>query len=334
MSKWVCLETKEAIDVADHIPHHSKIYNRLVKHPAPRMDFVFQGVYLTQYELDWIASHRIHLIPSQWGFREPPLLAPSYTEDFDLFRRCGFQGYPLGVSQACLSTHWTDIELDMMRLFPLGGAGFSQLARSALKLFHYSLMHTHIPLAQIFDPSDVTTHIRRTFEKASVDLESPPPRALRRLIDHFHPLVTDTTELHHMSSVFHQLIFDSPERAVQFLKAREMLVESEWRPRSVPFFTILVAMDTLVRLAVPGVHGSAVIQWAHFVEVLESYMEQRENALDDEPDYWDIDVSDPLHPQVVVVEADTRSPSSISASSDAYSSTYSPSQTNTMDQSP
>lgn len=322
------MNTKEEDEYLDpiHIPWRWQLNTLLVQQPPLRSDFVFTGLQLTAAEKAWIIDHGIHKIPEQWGLRKPPLTSHDRRDDLQVFRSCGFREPTWGLDQVCFETNWRDLHTDMLRLFVPAMGGLSMFAAAALVLFHYSILYMNFPMARVFDPSDVASQIRSLFE--NINLEKVLPDTLRGVMERFVPIVDSTAQLRDMTTTLHQLIIYSPERARQFLKARQMLTECELRPHSAAFFTMLVAMDTLLRLAVPGTHGQAAAQWAAFANALEKYMAQKENELDDAHDYWEIDVSDPLHP-VVVSSEDICSPSSTSASSGAYSSEYSPSQTNT-----
>jgi len=323
------LDEKE--DLGPHIPWQWKFNTMLIQQPSVRADFVFQGLHFTKAEQDWITERRIDEIPVQWGFRKPPLTTPYHDEDTELFRVCGFQGHPWGLTQVCFQTNWQHMNTDMERLFPQS-QGFSLFAATAMSIFTYSLLYMHFPMAKVFDPSDVATQIRDLI--ALIDFNRKLPNTLYGMMRRFRPIVSDVSQIREMTQALHRLIFDQPERASQFLDARQMLDEFQCRPRSAAFFTMLVAMDTLLRLAVPGTHGQALAQCAAFANALENYMALRENALDDEHQYWEIDVSDPMHPTIVLDAEDRYSPASTLAFSGACSSECSPSQTNTTDHSP
>jgi len=327
------MDTKEEDDYIDpiHIPWRWQFHTLLVQQHPIRSDFVFAGIQLTSSEQAWIQEHGIHKISAQWGLRKPPMTSHGRSDDLDVFRLCGFRDHPWGLDQLGFETNWRDLHTDMLRLFVPDMGGLSMFVAAVLVLFHYSILHMNFPMARVFDPSDVASQIRSLFENIKPERELSD--TLHGMMERLVSIVDSTAQIRDMTTTLHQLIIYSPERARQFLKARQMLMECELIPRSAAFFTMLVAMDTLLRLAVPGAHGQAAAQWAVFANALERYMVQRENELDDAHEYWEIDVSDPLHP-VVVSSEDKCCPSSTSASSAPDSNGHSSSQTNTLGHSP
>jgi len=312
--------------IESHIPRGWRTSTVLLTQPLPRKTFIFRGYQLAHDEIRWIRDLGLTDVCDRWGLRKPHLNEAIVSADVELFRFCGFQGELWCLLPQHFYSNVAELQLDTARLFEREPRGCSTFARAALQLLFYPLVYSSLTMARPFCPAESLTRMRAMLNL--VDLAAPPATTFREMILRYSPLVSDEKQISSMNQVLKELIFRHPMVSRQFATARQLLIDDIWRPHSVAFFTIVVAIDILCRLAVPGAHGRALEQWAFFANCVEKYMIENETDFDDEHDYWEVDVSDPQHP--FVVEADRCCSASTSAWLDEQNTTSSASQTNTM----